>query len=141
MENTNEEFGEYRYIIDDLTHLAVGSRYRYEELADNIDVSYKYRCMIKRIIEHEVDPDTTIESHFYFMEMDSDSYELYHQIRTKVRCYVRAKEKRLFGTAGYKEILMPVEELAAMSIEEKRRARLLIAEIQIPKMRLMSYAM
>lgn len=142
MENTTEEFSDYRYILDNLTELAVGARYSYAELADNIDLSYKYRCIIKRFIEQEVDPQTTLESHFYCMTPDSQSYEIYRQIHTKVRCYVRNKHKALFGSrTRYEEIVLPVEELAAMSVDDKMRKRLFIAEIQIPKVRLMSYAM
>lgn len=140
MENTQEVFSDYRYIIDDLSHLAVGSRYRYEELMDNIDLSYKYRCIIKRFLLREVDPSITIESHFYCMTADSESYEIYRQLQTKVRCYVKSHKKRLFGSQRYEERFMPLEELVAMSVEEKRSRRLLIAEIQMTKMRLMNYA-
>lgn len=142
MENTTEVFSDYRYILDNLSELAVGARYQYKELADNIDLSYKYRCIIKRFIEQEVEPETTLESHFYCMTQDSLSYEVYHQLHTKVRCYVRNQRKGLLGTrTAYAETLMTVEELTAMSAEDKMSKRLLIAEIQIPKMRLMSYAM
>lgn len=142
IENNTEEFGDYRYILDDLTQLAIGSRYSYKELADNIDLSYKYRCIIKRYIAQEVDPGTTLESHFYCMTPDSESYEIYCQLHTKVRCYVKCDKKGLFGTSSrYEERMLPVEELAAMSVEDKRNRRLLIAEIQIQKVRLMGYAM
>lgn len=142
MENTTEVFSDYRYILDNLSELAVGSRYSYRELAENIDLSYKYRCIIKRFIEQEVDPETTIESHFYCMTRDSSSYEIYQQLHTKVRCYVQNKKKGLFGTStAYAEEVMTMEELTAMSPEDKLSKRLLIAEIQIPKIRLMNYAM
>lgn len=140
MENTTEEFGDYRYILDDLSHIAVGARYCYQELADNMDVSYKFRCIIKRVLEREAGPQMTIESHLYGMTTDSESYQVYHHLRTKVRCYRRSRKRRLFGSARYEETLMPIEELAAMTIEEKTTARLLITEIQIPKMRLANYA-
>lgn len=142
MENTTEVFSDYRYILDNLSELAIGARYQYGELADNLDLSYKYRCIIKRFIEQEVGPETTLESHFYCMTQDTHSYEIYHQLHTRVRCYVRGGRKGLLGTrSAYKEMLMPVEELTAMSVEDKQRSHLLITEIQIPKMRLMNYAM
>lgn len=141
MENMQEEFRDYRYIIDNLSELSVGARYQYQELVDNIDLSYKYRCIIKRFLLQEVDPGTTIEEHFYTMRMDSESYEIYHQLRTRIRCYVRSGKRRLFGSEGYEERMLPIEELAAMSYEDKRAQNMMITEIEIPKMRLMSYAM
>lgn len=142
MENTTEVFSDYRYILDNLSELAIGARYQYKELAENIDLSYKYRCIIKRFIEQEIDPETTLESHFYCMTRDSLSYEIYEQLHTKVRVYVRSKRKGLLGSStAYKEALMTMEELTEMSPEDKMHRRLLIAEIQIPKIRLMNYAM
>lgn len=142
MENTTEEFSDYRYILDNLSELALGARYQYGELVDNIDLSYKYRCIIKRFILQEVEPGTTLESHFYCMTRGTVSYEIYQQLHTKVRCYVRKRRKGLLGSSSrYEEAILSVEELADLSPEDKLRRRLLIAEIQIPKMRLMSYAM
>lgn len=142
MENSTEVFSDYRYILDNLSELAVGARYQYQELVDNMDLSYKYRCIIKRYIMQEIDPQTTLESHFYCMTRDSHSYEIYQQLHTKVRCYVHSKKKSLFGSStSYQEVVMTMEELTAMSAEDKMHKRLLIAEIQIPKIRLMNYAM
>ena len=45
---------DYKYIMEGLTEIAVGTRYTYAELEDNPELSYKFRCIIKRFFEQEV---------------------------------------------------------------------------------------
>ncbi len=143
MENTNIEYKDYKYIMDDLSRLQIGSHFTYKELADNEDLSYKYRSIIKRFIEREVEEDTTLESHFYYLQKDSNSNDIYKRLKTKVRSYIPTRKKRFGGgfDTVYKEELMDVADFCEMTPEIKKNKGLMIAEIQMSKVGLMTYAM
>ena len=41
---------DYRYIMENMSVLQIGAKYSYRELVDDIDLSYKYRCIIKQLL-------------------------------------------------------------------------------------------
>ena len=132
---------DYKYILDELTILHVGVRWAYRELQDNIDFSYKFRCIIKKIILQEVDPDTTIESHLYYMKPEDESCKVLTLLKTKVRLYVPVKkEHRGKVTTSYEERVLSTGELASLSPEQKEKMGIMLSELQISKMGLMTYA-
>ena len=88
---------DYRYIMENMSVLQIGAKYSYRELVDDIDLSYKYRCIIKQLLLQEVDADTTIESHLYYMKPQDESCRIYRQLRAKIRIYVPRVKKHLGG--------------------------------------------
>jgi hypothetical protein len=86
-------------------------------------------------------PDTTLESLFYYMEPDSDAYEVFRELRTKVRINIPVYRRKFFGGKEriYKESIMPVSDFAKIPSEEKKKQGIVIGEIQISKMGLMRF--
>lgn len=132
---------DYKYILDSMTAVQIGSRFTYQELLDNIDLSYKYRCIIKQILFQEVAPETTLESHFYYMRPEDESCRVYQQLRSKIRIYVPVEKKHFGGKVSteYEERVLSAAELASISPEQKKLMGLMIAEIQISRMGLMTF--
>ncbi len=132
---------DYKYILDSLSLLQLGSRYTYRELLENIDISYKYRCIIKKIILQEVAEDTTLESHLYYMKPESESCRVYQQLRARIRIYVPVCKKRFGGReeTSYEERVLTPEELSVISPQQKELMGMIISELQLSKMGLMNF--
>lgn len=132
---------DYKYILDSMTAIQIGSRYTYQELLDDIDLSYKYRCIIKKILLQEVDAGTTLESHLYYMRPEDESCRIYQQLKSKIRLYVPKQKKHLGGKVSteFEERVLTAEELSSISPEQKKLMGLMIAELQISRMALMTF--
>ena len=133
---------DYKYILESLSFLQVGARYTYAELQDDIDFSYKFRCIIKQIFLKEIDPDTTIESHLYYMSAEDESCRVLSLIKAKIRLYVPITKKHAGGRSSteYEERILTPEELASITPEQKQMMNMMIFELQISKLGLMTYA-
>lgn len=132
---------DYRYIMENMSVLQIGAKYSYRELVDDIDLSYKYRCIIKQLLLQEVDADTTIESHLYYMKPQDESCRIYRQLRAKIRIYVPKVKKYLGGRTDteFEERVLTAEELASISPEQKTLMGMMISELQLSKMGLMTF--
>ena len=132
---------DYKYILDSLSLLQIGSRYTYRDLLDNIDVSYKYRCIIKQILLQEVDQDTTLESHLYYMKPEDESCRVYRQLKAKIRIYVPQTKKGFLGKVEtpYEERTLSPEELASITPQQKEMMGIIVAELQLSKVGLLTF--
>lgn len=132
---------DYRYIMENMSVLQIGAKYSYRELVDDIDLSYKYRCIIKQLLLQEVDADTTIESHLYYMKPQDESCRIYRQLRAKIRIYVPKVKKHLGGRTDteFEERVLTAEELTSISPEQKTLMGMMISELQLSKMGLMTF--
>lgn len=127
--------------MENMSVLQIGAKYSYRELVDDIDLSYKYRCIIKQLLLQEVDADTTIESHLYYMKPQDESCRIYRQLRAKIRIYVPKVKKHPGGRTDteFEERVLTAEELASISPEQKTLMGMMISELQLSKMGLMTF--
>ncbi|MDD6715475.1 MAG: hypothetical protein PUF49_03765 [Firmicutes bacterium] len=133
---------DYKYIMEGLTDIAVGARYTYAELEDNPELSYKFRCIIKRFFEQEVGRETSLESHLYYMKPEDESCRIYTQIKAKVRVYCPVTSKSSGRTKTiYKEQTLAADELSKIPLSEKNRRGMIVHELQLSKLGLMTFAM
>lgn len=135
------EDNDYKYVLDSLSVLQLGARFTYRELLDNIEISYKYRCIIKQYLLQEVDPDTTLESHLYYLAEQDESCRIYQQLRARIRVYVRKERVNRKGEMEtlFEERTLTPQELASIRPEQKEWMGMVIAELQISKMGLMTF--
>ncbi len=138
----NQQYEDFKYVIADLSRIYFGARYSYRELTASEDVTFKLRMIFRTWMLREVEEDTTLESHLYYMEKGSLSYDVFHQLGAKVRVSYPVYR----GLPGrqekvYSEKILFLSELAAMTPEEKTKKGLLIRELQISKLRLMQFAL
>ena len=81
----NQQYEDFKYVIADLSRIYFGTRYSYRELIASEDVSFKLRMIFRTWMLSEVEEDTTLESHLYYLDKDSTSYEVLHQLGAKAR--------------------------------------------------------
>ena len=138
----NGKYEDFKYVIADLSRIYFGARYSYRELTASEDVSFKLRMIFRTWMLSEVEEDTTLESHLFYLEKNSVSYDVFHQLGAKVRVSYPVYKNR-FGKQEkiYQEKILFLSELCALSPKEKQKREFLIRELQISKLRLMQFAL
>ena len=138
---TNQNNADFQYQMNDLTVLYYGARYRYQDMLDDDVTNFKLKRIVADWILQEVEPETTLESHFYYMTPADRSYMVYEQLKARLRCSVPHTRKTLFGREEtlYREEIWTLRDLAALSPEGKKARGMLIRELQISKLGLMTF--
>lgn len=132
-------YEDYKYSIQDTNRIYVGSRYTFRELLDEEELLFKFRMIAERYILPEADPEDTLETHLYYLKPDSFLVKIYRQMKARVRVSVIEERKALFrrkGGARYVTRQLTVEQLAAISPEEKERCGMAVQELSVSKLAL-----
>ncbi len=137
----SNENSDFKYVMFDLSTIYAGALYTYRDMIENEMVNFKLKTIIERYLLEDISPDTTFESHFYYMQPGDFAYKVYEQLRTKVRVNVPVQSKGFGGkdSVHYKEKVIKLSELAALTPAEKQAQGILIREIQISKLGLMTF--
>ncbi len=136
------EYRDYRYIMQDAGRLYVGGKFTFGELVKEKDVPFKFQAIISTYVIRELDPETTVESLFYYMEASGMVYKTFEELRTKIKVS-ELKEIRKFGgrrATEYREQIYSLDDFIAIAPAEKERRGMLIQEIQCSKLALMSFS-
>ena len=130
--NNNAMDMDFKYIMQDVTHVYIGARYTYRELIEAEDVPFKIKKMINQYIEPELHgEDLSIESHFYYMDGSGFAYQTFLQLKTQVRISIIKGNK-------YHTTTMNLDDFVKIAPEEKVKDGLKIEEIIIAKLALMT---
>lgn len=138
-----QSYEDYKYVMVDTGNVYLGAKYSYRELLQNDDVPFKIRSIVERYIMPEADPDTTLESDFYYMTADSFAYRTYRQLKIKVKCSRLVEKKGLFLGKKRKKVytteLIGLEDFTAMSPAEKQTQGIVVQEIVVNKLAMMVF--
>ena len=134
-------YEDYKYSMQDTSKVYVGSQYTLDEILESEDMPFKFRLIVERYILPEADLEDTLETHLYYLEPKSFIVKIYKQLKAKVKVNIIEEKKQLLGGSKkqYVTKLMTVEELAAMSREEKESKGLVVQELVMSKLVLMSF--
>ncbi len=132
---------DFKYIIADLHKIYMGARLTYSEILKSVDANPRFKAVIRQYLTEEVDLDTSLESHLYYLQKGEPDAEVYEGLGTSVRLTRPVTRKHLFGREErvYKEEIWKAARLFAMSVEEKKQAGIKIAEVQISKVKLLEF--
>ncbi len=138
-----QSYEDFKYVLVDTGNVYLGAKYSYRELLQNEDVPFKIRSIVERYILPEADPDTTLESDFYYMAEDSFAYRTYRQLKIKVKCSRLVEKRGLFrrkkGKKVYVTEMIGLEKFAAMTPAEKQNQGILVQEIVVNKLAMMAF--
>lgn len=138
-----QSYEDYKYVMLDTAFLYLGAKYSYREILENEDVPFKFRAIMEHYIIPEMDAETTLESHFYFMDKKEFSYKTYQQLKIKVKVSKLVTKKPFLGIGKPKRIyqaeVIPLAKFVEMPKAEKERDGILIQEIVVNKLALMSF--
>ena len=139
---TDERPGnDFKYIIQDLYRLYFGAKCTYSEIMESDETYTRFKALCRNYLITEVEKDTTLESHFYYMSPTDRAAEVYTSLGARVRVNVPTVKKGLLGREQrvYKEEIWKIEDLMALSAQQKSFRGIVISEIQIPKRKLREF--
>lgn len=132
MEKTVYE--DYKYSIQDVSRIYIGSKYTFGELLEEENILFKLRLVVRQHILPEADLEDTLESHLYYLKPESFLVRIYKQMKAKVKVNVIEEKKR--GGKRYVTKQLTVEELAKVPFGEKERQGYMIQELSVSKLAL-----
>lgn len=71
METENRD---YKYFMQDTGNVYLGAKLSYAEILRDEMVNFKYKSIVEHYIFKDTDPETTLESHLYYMTKKSFSF-------------------------------------------------------------------
>ena len=129
---------DFKYYMQDIERHYFGGRYNYLELLDNEMVPFKFKSIITKYLKEQVGLETTLESHIYYLEKDTFDYEIYKQLRCRVRVsQYKDPNKR---DKGFKEKLYAITEFVRIPKEEKEEMGIIVRELVISKLALFGFS-
>lgn len=136
------EDNDFKYVMMDAGNIYLGARFSYEELLSQEMVPFKLKTILNRYILKEANPETTLESEFYYMEKDTFLYDTFSQLKVKVKVNVRVEKKSLFGKTSwqYGEKILKLKELTEINLAKKKASGMIVREIIISKLGLMTFS-
>lgn len=134
-------YEDYKYVMMDTGYLYIGAKYTYGELMEVDTVPFKFMTVVERYILPDMSPDTTIESHLYYLQAADFTCRTLQQLKAKVKVNRLTVKKKLFGKkeSVYQTEIMSLQDFVKMSPDEKERAGIFIQELMISKLGLMSF--
>lgn len=139
MEYQNRDF---KYFMQDTGSLYLGAKYSYAEILEDEMVTFKYKSIVEHYILKDTDPETTLESQFYYMTPDQFSCKTYLQLKARVKVSMMTEKKRLFGRTGtaHENKVLKLDDLVGMNLAQKKKCGLVVQELVLSKLALMSFS-
>lgn len=133
---------DYKYFMQDTGSVYLGAKLSYAEILQDEMVNFKFKSIVEHYILKDTDPETTLESQFYYMTREQFSYRTYEQLRAKVKISVLTEKKSLFGKVrtGYETKLLRLSEFVDMNLAQKKARGVVIQELALSKLALMSFS-
>lgn len=130
-----------KYSMQDVGNLYIGSKYTLEELINEENILFKFRLVVERYILPEADLQDTLETHLYYLDAKSFLVRIYKQLKAKVKINIIEEKKSLTGGTRkrYTTLVCTVEQLAAMSPQEKEEKGVVVQELIVSKLALMTF--
>ena len=134
---------DYKYTLSDYSNIYIGAKFSYRELMEHPDVYFKIKAIIERYFLKDLDPDTTLESHFYYMVPEEFAAKTYLQLKVKVKFNILEEKKGLFGKKKnvYTTKILPVHKFMELNLAKKKAGGVVIQEIIFPKIALFGFVL
>lgn len=132
---------DYKYFMQDVGSIYLGAKLNYREIMQDEMVNFKYKSIVEHYIFKDTAPETTLESHFYYMTKEQFSYRTYEQLRAKVKISILEGKNSLFGKkkTGYVTKVMPLSAFVDINLAQKKVQGVVIQELALSKLGLMAF--
>lgn len=136
------QYEDFKYVMQDTGSIYLGARFSYEELLEHEVVPFKLKAILTHYILKEASPDTTLESQFYYLEKDTFLYEIFKQLKIRVKIQRQVKKKSLSGKEKikYQEEILKLDAITEMNLARKKGSGMLVREIIISKLGMMTFS-
>ncbi|WP_029321614.1 hypothetical protein [Butyrivibrio sp. AE3004] len=128
---------DFKYTMQDVSRYYLGARLSYKEILADEMAPFKFKTIVERYIAKDIDANTTLESHLYHLSEEDFEWRVYKQLKAKIRISQLKK-----GSADhYREKVYTIEQLSAISPEEKESRGLIVRELIISKLALLAFSL
>lgn len=133
---------DFKYFMQDTGSLYLGAKYSYAEILGDEMVTFKYKSIVEHYILKDTDPETTLESQFYYMTPEQFSYRTYQQLKARVKVSMLVEKKRLLRGSGvrYESKVMKLEEFVKMNLAQKKKCGVVVQELVLSKLAVMTFS-
>lgn len=134
---------DYKYTMADFSNIYLGAKLTYRDVMEHADINFKIKAIIERYFLKDLDPDTTLESHFYYMSQEEFAAKTYLQLKVRVKFNILEEKKGLFGKSQqvYTTQILPIHKFMEINLAKKKAGGVVIQEIIFPKMTLLGFAL
>lgn len=146
MTRNNDEMmqqdNDFKYVMQDTGKVYLGARYTFGELLEAEMVPFKLKAIISHYVFKEAEKDTSLESQFYYLEQGTFLYQVFDQLKIKVKVNVLEEKKNIFGKKRsiYVEKRLSLKELTDMNLARKKMSGMIIREIIVSKLAMMGFS-
>lgn len=135
-------YEDFKYVMQDTGNIYLGAAYSYAELLAQELTPFKLKAILTHYILKETAPETTLESQFYYLEQDTFLYEIFKQLKIKVKAQIQVEKKNIFGKTRieYTEKIYSLQELTEMNLARKKASGMIIREIVLSKLGMMTFS-
>lgn len=136
------QYEDFKYVMQDTGSIYLGALFSYDELLCHEMVPFKLKAILTHYILKEAAAETTLESQFYYLEKDTFLYEVFQQLKVRVKVQMQVEKKGLFGKPKiiYGEKILSLKELTEINLARKKAGGILVREIIISKLGMMTFS-
>lgn len=133
---------DFKYVMQDTGSVYLGARFTFQELMEQEMVPFKIKAILTHYIFKEVNPATSLESQFYYMESGNFLYDTFCQLKIRLKVNVLEEKKTLFGKKEmkYVEKVYTLQQFADINLAKKKASGVIIREIIISKLAMMTFS-
>ena len=128
---------DFKYVMHDLTNIYIGAKHTYNELLVLEEVPFKLKTLISRFFLREVDGDTKIEDHIFYLKETDMSYQIYKEMKARFRLNVWKDESDGVKKPGYKVQTYRIHEIIGNEELMQKKDITIVEEMHITKLGLM----
>jgi len=132
---------DYKYVMHDLTNIYIGGKHTYNELLVSEEVPFKLKTLISRFFMREVDGDTKIEDHIFYLKETDMSYQIYKEMKARFRLNVWKDESDGVKKPGYQSKTYRINEIVGNEELMRKKDITIVEEVHITKLGLMGVAL
>ena len=132
---------DFKYVMHDLTNLYIGAKHTYNELLVLEEVPFKLKTLISRFMVREVDGDTRIEDHIFYLKETDMSYQIYKEMKAKFRLSVWKDESDGVKKPGYKSLTYRIADIVGNEELMRKKDITIVEEVHITKLGLIGVAL
>ena len=132
---------DFKYVMHDMTNLYIGAKHTYNELLVSEEVPFKLKTLISRFITREVDGNTKIEDHIFYLKETDMSYQIYKEMKARFRLNVWKDENDGVKTPGYKSKTYRITEILGNEELMRKKDITMVEELHVTKLGLMSVSL
>lgn len=86
---------DFKYIIQDTSHVYFGKELTYKELMEHNDVPFKMKAIISTYISKDVPLEKKLVDHLLCMDETGFSYQIFSQLKMEIRIFYKEEKKTL----------------------------------------------